>query len=89
MCLGASKTDIARLLLRQSMWPIASGMAIGGFGALVAKAWIASLLYGGVSLDPWILGVVCAAVGMAALAAMSGPLRRAVSRDPGRVLRES
>ena len=47
------------------------------------------MLYGALSLDLWILGATCGAVGIAVLAALTGPLRRAVSSDPASVLRET
>jgi putative ABC transport system permease protein len=89
MCLGARPSDIARLLLRHSMIPVVLGIVVGLAGAVAAERWIATLLYGVNRLDLWTFGAMPAALAIASLAAIYGPIRRATTCDPVVAMREA
>jgi putative ABC transport system permease protein len=87
MALGAQRTGVLGLLLRQAAWPVAGGLAAGLLGALVLPRALAPLLFGVEPTDPVTLVAVCLAMGTVALLATLLPARRATRVDPGSVLR--
>jgi putative ABC transport system permease protein len=89
MCLGARPSDIAGLLLGHSMIPVVLGIVVGLAGAFAAERWIATLLYGVNRLDLWTFGAMPAALAIASLVAIYGPIRRATTCDPVAAMREA
>jgi predicted permease len=87
IALGAGRSDLARLVARQSAIPIVAGVIAGAGVALASGRFIAALLYGVSPRDPIALGVAVATLLAAGVAASVGPLRRAARVDPATMLR--
>jgi putative ABC transport system permease protein len=77
------------MVLRQSMRPVAIGVAIGLAGSAAVSQLLSSLLFGVSPLDPTVFGGVAAFLGAVALVASMLPARRAMRVDPMTALRES
>jgi len=86
--LGARRSDIFGLVLRQGMAPVVVGLVLGIGGALFLTRLLTSLLYGIEPEDP--LTFVSVSLGLLAIVcvACSLPARRAVSIDPVETLRQ-
>src|SRR5205807_8005993 len=78
MALGAQKTQMLGMVLRQSMILVAIGIAIGFLVALGLTRVMATLLYGVGANDISIYAIVIALLGGAALLASYVPARRAM-----------
>jgi putative ABC transport system permease protein len=89
MAIGASATDILRLLVTDSLRPIVIGLAVGlGAALLVARVFAGEL--GGISpYDPASIAVAIATLTACALAAVLVPARRAAKTDPAALLRHA
>jgi ABC-type antimicrobial peptide transport system permease subunit len=87
MALGASRADVARLILRQGLAPAAAGIALGWCAAWPLTRVLASLLYGVTATDPVTFATVPAILLAVELAACYLPARRAMSVDPVAALR--
>jgi putative ABC transport system permease protein len=82
VALGAQRSTIRRMVLRQGMSMTALGMAIGLAGALAASRVMASLLFHVRPADPTILVGSAACLTLVAALAAYLPARRATSVDP-------
>jgi putative ABC transport system permease protein len=87
MALGAQRTQMLGMVLRQSMILVVIGIAIGFFVALAATRVMATLLYGVGANDISIYAAVIALLSLAALLASYVPARRAMRVDPMVALR--
>jgi len=87
MALGAQRTQMFGMVLRQSMTLVIIGIAIGFLVALSATRVMATLLYGVGANDLSIYAVVIALLGAAAMLASYIPARRAMRVDPMVALR--
>jgi putative ABC transport system permease protein len=87
MALGAQKTQMLGMVLRQSMLLVAIGVAIGFLVALAATRVMSTLLYGVSANDISIHAVVIALLSAAAFLASYIPARRAMKVDPMVALR--
>jgi predicted permease len=87
MALGAQRSDVIGMVLRESMLLVVIGALIGLGAALAATRLISSLLYGLSPTDPLTIGL--AALLMLAVAALACylPARRASQVDPMAALR--
>ncbi len=87
MALGAQPAKIARMVLRETMFLVGVGLAIGIPAALVTSRLIASELYGLKPGDP--ITLLLASLVTAGVAALAGylPARRATRVDPMIALR--
>jgi len=87
MALGASRRDVLRLVLSQSMRPVFFGLALGMTLAAGVAQVLKALLFGIRTLDPAAFGGV--AIFLAAIALVSSylPARRATKVDPMVALR--
>ncbi len=83
MALGANRIDVVSMVLREALWLVAAGVALGIAAALAGTRLIRTLLFGLSPADPLTIAVTAAAmfVVVAALAA-SLPARRAAGVDP-------
>ena len=88
MALGAGRGDVLRLVLRQGVWLVAVGLALGVGTVLSLGHLMRSLLYGVRPTDPATLAGVAVLLGVASLLASWLPARRAARIDPLRALRE-
>ena len=87
MSLGASRSDVLLLVMRQGMWLVLAGSVTGIAGALVLSRLMAKLLYGVQPTDPTTFSVVALALGAVAFVAGYVPARRAMRIDPMAALR--
>jgi predicted permease len=88
MAIGASSGDVVRLLVRDSMRPVATGLVIGLVLALLGSRVLSAALSG---LSPYDPLAITAAIGVLAASAMLAvvlPARRAAHADPASVLRQ-
>jgi predicted permease len=87
MALGASRARVLAMVMRESLWVLAAGLAVGFPLALLAARPLKSMLYQLSPFDP-----ASFAVAIAAMIAVSGcaswlPARRAASIEPMQALR--
>jgi putative ABC transport system permease protein len=87
MALGAQKTQMLGMVLRQSLTLVVIGIAIGFLVALGATRVMSTLLYGVGANDFSIYAAVITLLGAAALLASYIPARRAMKVDPMVALR--
>jgi predicted permease len=87
IALGAERTTVQWMVLRESLWLAALGLAAGVPAALFGTKLLAAMLFGLAPRDPVTIGG--AAVAMLALAGIAGyiPARRAAGVDPMLALR--
>jgi predicted permease len=87
LALGAQRFQVLELVLRETLWLVAAGVAIGLGGALAATRLASSWLYGVTASDPPTLGA--SILGLAIVAAAAGylPARRAAAVEPLTALR--
>lgn len=85
--LGASRTDVLSLVVRQCLRPIALGLIFGLSMALAASQLIASVLYRTAPTDPVTYAGAALLFGAVAVIAALGPAIRATRVDPMLVLR--
>jgi putative ABC transport system permease protein len=87
MALGASRTSILRMILRETLVLAVAGLAVGIPCALAASHLIAHLLFNVSANDP--LTLIAVGVALAAVALLAGylPARRAMAVDPMLALR--
>lgn len=88
MAMGAARSDILTMVLREAGIVLASGTAIGLGGALASGRLLQSLLVGTSARDPWTLSLAIAGVTAAATLASIVPAQRASRIDPMSALRE-
>ena len=87
MALGAGRTNVMRMVMRQGLTLVACGAAIGVAGALAAVRVIANELYGIKSSDPWTFSGGVALILIVGCLACLVPARRAMRVDPMVALR--
>jgi putative ABC transport system permease protein len=87
MALGARRTEVVGMVVRQGMSVAAAGIAIGAIAALGLTRVMASLLYEIAPADGPTFAVVCSALAAAAFLACSLPALRASRVDPLAALR--
>lgn len=82
MALGAQRSDVLKLVLREGMTLVAAGAALGLIGALVMSRLLVSFLYGVSPVDRATFVATAAVLAVAAFAANLIPARRAMKVDP-------
>lgn len=87
MALGAPRSSIRRMVLRQGVVLALAGVAIGTVGALALTRLLASLLFGVRALDPVAFLATPLLLVAVALLAVWIPAKRATEVDPMRALR--
>jgi predicted permease len=88
MALGASRTDVLRLVLMQGLWLTAIGLVLGLALSVGVTRFIAGLLYGISANDPMTVVGVVALLGAMSLLACYLPAHRAMHRNPVTAIRE-
>jgi ABC-type antimicrobial peptide transport system permease subunit len=87
MALGASRSGVVRLVIREALWMVVPGIALGAVGAWAASRFVRSLLFGVKPLDPWVLTASTAVLLATAVIACLLPARRAAAVHPMDALR--
>jgi predicted permease len=87
MALGATRGEVARLVVSEGVAIAAVGGALGIAGALAATRVLRSLLYDVEPSDPVTFAGIVALLALAVIAANWIPARRAARIDPARALR--
>ena len=87
MALGADLATLLRMVVRQGMAPVLTGIAVGLLTAIVAGRLISGLLFGVSAYDPLTFVSVALMVTGAAFGACYVPARRATEVDPMTALR--
>jgi len=87
MALGASRSDVLRLVFAVGMLPAVAGGAVGVGGAVVLTRFMTSVLFHVSPTDPATFGVIISVLAGVALAACYIPARRAIRTDPMIALR--
>jgi len=82
IALGATRADIARLVLRGGMSQLAAAFAGGGLLALMVGPLLASFVPNVRALDPVAFALAVGTLLLAAAAALAAPARRAARIDP-------
>lgn len=88
MAIGASPAAIARMVLRQSMTPVAAGLACGIAGSLLLSRFLSALLFQTHPRDPLTIALAACSILLIAPLAIYRPLRRATRVDCTVALRE-
>jgi len=87
VALGATRREVAKLIVWQALVPVAAGVIAGLAGALAATRLLRSMLFQVTPADPLTLAAVTAILSDAALLAAYLPARRATRIDPTTALR--
>ena len=87
MAIGAARTDVLMMVLRQGMKLVVIGVVVGWIGAALLFRWITSLLYGVSGTDPVTFTLAALVLVGIALLANLIPARRATAVDPRTVLK--
>jgi predicted permease len=87
LALGASKSDIVRLVLGKSMLPVVIGALLGCGACIGVARLLGSLLYGVSALDPLALGGALLVVLSIGVLVTLAPARRALVVEPMTTLR--
>jgi len=82
IALGAQPREVLRLVLRQGLYLVSIGLAVGLFGALALRGLIKGLLFQVQASDPATLVSVAVVLVVVALLACWIPARRATKVDP-------
>jgi predicted permease len=85
--LGAGRTDVLRLVVREGLTPTLVGVVTGVVGAVAAAQVIETLVFGVSPSDPLTLAAVAVTLVLVALMASLVPAYRALRVDPVKVLR--
>jgi predicted permease len=88
VALGASRSHVVGLVLRQGAAPVIIGVAAGAVGALAIGGLVGSLLFGVQPHDPLIIATVVAIVGTVGLATCGLAARQGLAIDPAAALRD-
>ncbi len=87
MALGAQRSSVAQLILKEAGWLTAGGLVFGVLGSLLAATAMRKLLFGISAWDAPTLAAVAAVLAVSALLASYIPARRAAKVDPMVALR--
>lgn len=87
MALGAKRSDVLKMVLRQGMMPVLTGLAAGAMAALAIGRFMASLLFQVSAHDPLAFIAAAALLLLVSAAACLVPARRATQVDPTEALR--
>jgi len=82
IALGAQRSTVLKMVLRDASIMLAAGIALGIAAALASASVLQSMLYGTGARNPWVLAQVCIAIAVAGLLAAYIPAFRAARVDP-------
>jgi putative ABC transport system permease protein len=87
LALGASPASLLAMVMKQALWLVAAGLAIGVVAALLSSRALRTLLFSVTPTDPTTYVLVAVAFVVIGLIACAMPARRAASVDPMIALR--
>jgi ABC-type antimicrobial peptide transport system permease subunit len=87
MSLGARRLDVVRLVVRETLAPVALGIVIGTGAALGMSKLVTSVLFGVSRSDPWAISAAVILLLVTAAGAAGIPARVASRIDPMQALR--
>jgi putative ABC transport system permease protein len=87
VALGASRTQVLKMVLGQSTAVVGAGIIFGLVGSIGIARAVSTMLYGVEPGDPVTFGAVAAVLAMVAMLASSIPAHRATRVDPAIALR--
>jgi predicted permease len=87
MALGAPRSSVTQMILRQGLTPVLIGLAAGLAGALMMTRVVTRLLFAVEPTDPVTYAAVIAVLAAVASLACLAPARRAAAIDPMKALR--
>jgi predicted permease len=87
MAIGAHRTDILRMVLREAGLLVGLGLIVGLAASLAGAQLLRSLLFGIAPRDPFTLAATCGVLLLTGLFAAWWPARRAASTEPMQALR--
>jgi predicted permease len=87
MAVGAERSDIVKMVLREAGQLVFLGLALGVIGSLAGAHLLQSLVFGIAPKDPIMLGAMCGLLLLTALFAAWWPARRAAATEPMVALR--
>ncbi|HKR28072.1 MAG TPA: ABC transporter permease, partial [Acidobacteriaceae bacterium] len=87
LALGAQRSAVLRMILRDAALLVGIGMAVGMVATVAATSLLRAILFATGPRDPLVLGAVCAVMIFAGLLAAYLPAMRAAGIDPMRALR--
>jgi hypothetical protein len=82
IALGARGSEVVRLMIAGTAWPVAIGMALGMAAGLGMARYLTTQLFGVAPGDFWSLAAPLVAIAIAATAAVLPPALRAAEIDP-------
>ena len=82
MALGARRTEIAALVIRNALGVVGAGLVVGVIAALVTGRMLKTLLFDVSTTDPATYALVLGVLSIVTLAAVVAPARRAARVDP-------
>jgi predicted permease len=88
IALGAAVDDVVRMILRDSLWLVGTGIVIGLPCAYAIGKWLKASLFNLEPVDPWTTGASLAVLLAIAVVAALVPARRAARIDPVIALRQ-
>ncbi len=91
MALGARRSSVVSMIVRQGLTPVAAGLAVGVGGAVLVTGLLTRLLalFAVEPTDPPTFAIVIAVLALVAALACLAPARRAAAIDPMAALRAS
>ncbi|MGO8792662.1 MAG: ABC transporter permease [Terriglobia bacterium] len=87
MALGAGRSTVLFMVLRQALVLVVIGLALGLAGALAGGQLLSGMLFGIKPLNPLVLASACCLIGLTGALAAYLPARRATKVDPMEALR--
>jgi ABC-type antimicrobial peptide transport system permease subunit len=87
MALGAPRSSVTQMIVRQGLTPVAVGLTAGAVGALMMTRVVTRLLFAVEPTDPITYAAVIAVLTAVAAFACFVPARRAAAIDPMKALR--
>ena len=82
MALGAQRTSVLAMVLRDAAILLIAGITLGTACSLASASILQSMLYGTKSRDPIVMTLVCAGIAVVGILAAYIPARRAAKVDP-------
>jgi putative ABC transport system permease protein len=87
LALGAKRSTVVRMILRDAAVLLLTGVAIGVGASLLSGSVLKTVLYGVEPRDPLVLSIVCISIALTGFLAACIPSIRAASIDPMQALR--